>query len=237
MKKLISILIIIFLSKTIYSQQQAFIDIYEEIAYPQNSFTKTAQKQYTWIINGTTINYKTGKYAIKVNPQNQFDTIQFRNISKIKNIIRRNRRTSYDTSTTMILCKFKVNHNYKLGQLFPGDFQIYSLDTLETKKTIVFKTINKPNNDTLFLEAWYQYPAIKVYSDTTITIFMANEKMEQSFLEHIEFRGNKPDMLLYDGIPIPQNNFFELSFNYLHAERLEIEYNFATKQYVIKLLD
>ena len=234
MKQLLILLIIIFPFKTTYAQQQAFIHIYQEIAYPENLFTKTAQKQFTWTINGTVINYKTGEYSIKVNPNNQFDTIQFQDIQKMKTNILRLKHVAYDTSTTMILCKFRANHNYKLGQLFPGDFQIYSLDTLETKKIIVFKTINKSTHDTLYLDAWYQYPAIKIYSDTTITISMPNKKMEQSFLEHIELSSTKTE-IQHGKSATSKNNLFEVSFNYLHAETLEIEYNFATKQYAIKL--
>jgi len=138
MQRLIIILILLPFSARVYSQRAAFINIYEESSYPYNEFTKTAQKQYTWTFNGKIIKYKTGKYEIIINKSDQFDTIQFQNIYKRTDFISPDGHVTYDTSTITILCKFRENHNYKLGQIFPSHFEIYALDSFETKKNFCF---------------------------------------------------------------------------------------------------
>lgn len=62
-------------------KSQALFNIYEETLYPYDENTKEAKEKFTWIINGTTLKYKTGEYKIKVNGQNSFDTILLQTIS------------------------------------------------------------------------------------------------------------------------------------------------------------
>ncbi|MGL4597539.1 MAG: hypothetical protein ACRCYO_08430 [Bacteroidia bacterium] len=218
----------------IASRQYAFLHIEEEQKYPYEDFTKNAQKHYTWIINGEKIKYKNGVYTINVNPVAQFDTIVFQHIFQREDIVRKDRKRVVDTSRITILCKFRANHKYKLAQILPGDFEIYSLDTFETKKNISVKLIHKNNSDTLYLQTWY--PEQVVFSDTTINLSAANEKMEQSFAQHIVLNRNKT-ILFCNRIPIQKNVAFDLYFNFMHAENLEIVYDFETAKYVVKILN
>jgi len=94
--------------------------------------------------------------------------------------------------------------------------------------------MNKKDNDTLYLDA--SYSEHKILSDTIIAISTINEKMEQSFIEHVEFSKTKREVVR-DGPGTSRNNIFELYYNYLHAENLEIEYDFKTKKYKLKLLN
>ncbi len=246
MQKLITILFFLSFSSQAFSQRQAFIHIYEDNTYPANEFTKTAQKEYTWIFNGKVIKYKSGKYEIKINSPDQFDTIIFQKRHKrtgtiyiYKNIfdkyIHRLKRPTYDTVQTLILCKFRENHNYKLGQILPrGYFDLFSLDTLQTRKKITIKVINKTGKDTLYVDT--PFPERKIFSDTTVTISNINEKIEQNFLQYI-VAGNRKSNWMLDDSDIPRNKAFELYYNYLHADNLEIEYDFATKKYKLRLLN
>ncbi len=240
---LIIISILSFWAKT-YSQTQAFIHIKEDNTYPANIFTKTAQKQYSWIFNGKNIEYRTGQYSIPIHNSDQFDTIIFqqrykhtgtvyRNRNIFDKYIHRLRRPTYDTIKTIILCKFRENHNYKLGEIYPrGYFDLFSLDTLQTRKTFTIRVINKTGIDTLYLND--TYPKRKIFSDTTITISNINEKLEQNFLQHILLENVKSRPDDFDPRKI---NGFEFYYNYLHADNLEIIYDCATKKYNLKLLN
>ncbi len=218
----------------IASSMHAFLHINEEQKYPYEEFTKIAQKHYQWTINGQVLKYKNGVYTINVNPASQFDTIVFQRTFQRTGKITTDRKRIFDTTRITMLCKFRANHNYKLGQIFPGDFEIYSLDTFETKKNISVKLIHKNNSDTLYLQTWY--PEQIVFSDTSINLSAANEKMEQSFAQHIVLNRNKT-ILFCDGTPIQKNAAFDLYFNFMHAENLEIVYDFETAKYVVKILN
>jgi hypothetical protein len=222
------------LANAVYGQGSAFIFIEEEHNYPADEHTKIAQKQYTWIINGKPIKYKTGKYEIKINPAGQFDTIRFQNIKTSTSTLRSGRKVRYDTAITVILCSFRKDHNYNLGQIYPGHFEFFSLDTFETRKSFTLKTVNKSSTDTLYLDT--RYSCHSIFSDTAITIATANELMNQSFVEYITLDSNKRSYTCY-GPVLPDATVFHISYLYLHAENIEIEYDFATKAYRLRLVN
>jgi hypothetical protein len=228
-------------------KSQALLNIYEETSYPYDENTKEAKEQFTWTINGTTLKYKTGSYKIKVNGQNSFDTIILQTTSlrtdpniafydkdkKIDKLKIKKAKKHLDTIATTIVCKLKDLHNYKLGQVFPNHFEIYSLDTFETRKDIVFKVTNKKKNDTLY--CYIGYKEYQILSDTTINFFESNEKMERSFLANILLTKTKRKYVCYEGKP--SKGIFELNFQFLNAEKIEVEFNCESGEYYLKLLE
>ena len=237
-RSIIITIILTLLANTTFSQSHAFIHIFEEHTYPAEAYTIIAQKNYTWTFNGKEIKYKTGKYDILLNDKDLFDTIKFQKITDRtdQNALNDQPKNRRDTTTTIILCKFRENHNYKLGQLLAGHFEIYNLDTFETRTNILFKVINNKNKDTLYI--YNSYPQRKLFSDTTVAILNKNERMEQSFLQHIELSKTEREIWFDEsGKGSPKNNIFELNFNFLHAENLEIEFDLATNKYKLRLLN
>ncbi|MCW3084737.1 MAG: hypothetical protein JWP12_2103 [Bacteroidetes bacterium] len=224
---------------------QAIFNVREETAYPYDGYTKESQQQDTWYINGAEIKYKTGSYPVKVDPPGMFDTIRRRQIYQhtnagiVKWLPDTKKRTriipkkTMDTTNTIILCKLREQHNYKLGQIFPGHFEMYSLDTFETKKSIVFKVKNKKPGDTLYVYANYKH--YKVYSDTLFQILDPNEKLEESSIEQIELSYKEKQLDVRDGSwGMPVLDFY---YQFLHAETLEIEYDAESKKYQLKLVN
>lgn len=216
------------------SNNQAFLHISEEKQYPYDIETKNAKKIYTWFFNSQPIKYKTAIYNIKVNTPYQLDTICLQQIFKRTDILNKKRRTVYDTSKVIILCKFRANHNYKLGQIFPGHFEIYSLDTLETEKHISLKLTHNKNRDTLYMLSGVIQQ--KIYSDSIINFSKSNDKLKDSFIEDISLNKTKREFFRDESTPI-ENTLFRINFNFLHAEKLEIEYNCETGKYRVKLLN
>ena len=216
--------------------QQAFINVFEEHTYPSDAYTTVAQKQYTWTFNGKTIKYKTGKYSIPIKNDDQFDTIKFQKVYELINQNLNDKTTNkYDTTTTTILCKFRADHNYKLGQLLPGHFEIYSLDTFESKTNVILKVINNKKKDTLYF--YNTYPQHKAFSDTIITIMNKNERLSESFRQHIELSKNDRAIWFNEsGSAVPNDDIFELYYNFLHAENLEIEFDAITNKYKLRLV-
>lgn len=231
-RSLIIALILTLSIKTTFSQKHAFINIFEEQTYPAQAFSTIAKKQNTWTFNGKEIKYKTGTYTIPINPKDQFDTIRFQSISLTQDPnlgINKN-----DTVTKVILCKFRENYNYKLGQLLAGHFEIYALDTFETQTNIILKVRNNKNKDTLYV--YNSYPQRKIFSDTTLTILNKNEKMEQSFLQHIELSKADREIWFDESKPnIHSDDIFEFYYNFLHAENLEIDFDASTNKYKLRL--
>ncbi|MCF8298799.1 MAG: hypothetical protein K9J13_14720 [Saprospiraceae bacterium] len=228
----ILILILVFNVCHSYSQEFAIFYINEETDYPYRKFTKEAKKQYTWVINGTEIKYKTGRYKIPVNSSHAFDTIYFKNILSKDDVIFTDGRVIYDTLKIQILCKLKANHNYSLSQIFPGNFEIYSLDSLCVEKSIIFKTINKQNSDTLYF-FFNEYN--KIFSDTILNLSTSNNKLRESFVNDFALYRNS----LFSRFFESKNNtkLYSLSFLYLHSETLEIIYDFKTNKYKLKIVD
>jgi len=222
----------------VFCQEKSLIHIYNEKQDLYKAYSKTAKKNYSWIINGTPIKYITNIYNVKINESGVFDTIIFKEIYKREKAVHdRNvcfrffdifTKTKYDTIKKLILCKFRNNHNYKIGQIFPGHFEMYSLDTMETKKTIIFKAINKKTIDTLYLRVkWSDY---SISSDTTINVLLPNDKLQESFLQQIQL--NKKSR-----IEINDDIIFNIYYQYLHAEKLEIIYDFEKEKYKLKLVN
>ncbi|MGZ4056355.1 MAG: hypothetical protein ACXVPU_09105 [Bacteroidia bacterium] len=233
MKRSIIIAIILTFSlNSAFSQKQAFVHVFEEHTYPAEAYTTIAQKKYTWTFNGKEIKYKTGKYAIPINSGDQFDTIKFQAISEKQDPIRGISKN--DTAIKVILCKFKENHNYKLGQLLAGHFELYALDTFETQTCITLKVRNNKSKDTLYI--YNSYPQRKVFSDTTLTILNKNERMEQSFLQHFELSKLDREIWFDESKPgIHNDDIVDFYFNFLQAENLEIEFDASANKYKLWL--
>lgn len=240
MKKSFLIIVFIYYSMIVFCQEKSLIHIYNEKQDLYKAYSKTAKKNYSWIINGTPIKYFTNIYNVKIIETGIFDTIIFKEIYKRgKTIHNRNvcfrffdifAKTKYDTIKTLILCKFRNNHNYKIGQIFPGHFEMYSLDTMETKKTIIFKAINKKSTDTLYLNVIWTGLDYMIYSDTTINVLIPNDKLDESLLQKIQLN-KKTRIVNNDDI------IFNIYYQYLHAEKLEIIYDFENEKYKLKLVN
>ncbi len=227
---------------------QAIFNVREETAYPYDEHTEQSKQQDTWYINGTGIKYKTGSYPVKVNAEGVFDTIRLRKIyiqqtvsmydwpfdKKKKKYLPPPSKIISDTANIIILCKLREQHNYKLGQIFPGHFEMYSLDTFETRKSIVFKVKNKKQGDTLHL--YVGYKEYKIHSDTIIQIIIRNDNMEESSLEYVSLFDKTREAASY-GKGMYSEPLLNLYYQFLHAENLEIEYDAESKKYQLKLLN
>ena len=231
------ILLISILSTTCsFGQKTAFINIFEEHTIPADGHTTIAQRDYTWAFNGKTLKYKTGKYEIPIKNSDQFDTIKFRKAYQVADLScdKNKKPVKYDTATTVILCKFRADHNYKLGQLIPGHFELYSLDTFESKTNVIVKVINNKKKDTVYI--YDTYPQRKAFSDTSVTILDNNERLMASCRQHIEFTKTERAIWFNESASAtPQDDVFDLYYNFLHGEDLAIEFDASTNKSKISI--
>lgn len=91
---------------------------------------------------------------------------------------------------------------------------------------------NKKKNDTLY--CYIGYKEYQILSDTTINFSESNEKMEKSFLANILLTTTKRKYVCFGGGP--SKDIFELNFQFLNAEKIEVEFNCESGEYNLKLL-
>lgn len=211
---------------------QAHFFIEEENKYPLDKYTKIAKSQYTWIINGVAIKYATGQYDIPTHTRQAFDTIVFQDIHSKYGVVSKRGKTIKDTTRRIILCKLRNNHNYKLGQIYPGDFEIYSLDTFCSKLSVNFTLSNKVDNDTLYFVGCGSQVLVK--SDTTFSVVNSNQKMGLSFTSEIQLV-NRWGEIWFDGPIVPNDDVFSVSFLFLHEETLGIQFDYTTKKLLLRI--
>ena len=222
-----------FLGNT-YSQDKAYIIIKKNREHPFDEYNKIARRNnYTWKINNSIIRYKDGKYEIKINKTGTVDTIVFSStfiesppFVKIRKILFfkfEERQKKIDTINTLVFCKFQPDHTYKITLgTHRNEFELFSIDSIETKKEIVFNLKNIIKNDTFHLVAYC--PPYEIHSDTTIHINYTSVEWQENTQQYI---GLTKDLMPY-GI---SHYEFEFKIQFLHSELFFIDYDCKTKKY------
>lgn len=218
MKNLLTILFVVILTQIGFGQEVAYL------YFKPNWNAHKYALEHTWVINNKEFKLTDDTIKIQIN-ENGFDTIRFKFKEK-------------DAKWIESIAKFRADNYYLIRQIPCRDYDIISCDTSEhTKHEVRFILQHYFENDTITgLGGWVLASPLTVgrkseYIEASTSEMCANTRREICIKKFDSGIYNKNKFIYSEG----GESLINFNFQFLHSEKLELSYDYISKEHQIIL--